>query len=126
MNERQNERLHFNKIDILFVQNTLQMLALLGPPLLAMGNNSVVVGTRAQLPPPPPLQMHWLGGETEARCMDGSRFGYYFRPASSTTGSTKWVIELQGGGWCYNEGACYGRTLLTWQIPSLTCRPIMG
>jgi hypothetical protein len=60
---------------------------------------------------PPALQMHWLGEETEARCMDGSRYGYYFRPASSASATKKWVIELQGGGWCYNEGACYGRTL---------------
>jgi hypothetical protein len=40
--------------------------------------------------------------------MDGSRFGYYFRPASLAASQKKWVIELQGGGWCYNEGDCYG------------------
>ncbi len=48
-----------------------------------------------------PLQIHWLGEETEARCMDGSRFGYYFRPASSASSAKKWVIELQGGGCVY-------------------------
>ena len=26
----------------------------------------------------PALQMHWLGADTQARCMDGSRHGYYF------------------------------------------------
>ena len=26
----------------------------------------------------PALQMHWLGADTQARCMDGSRYGYYF------------------------------------------------
>ena len=62
------------------------------------------------------LQMHWLGEETEARCMDGSRFCYYFRPASSASAAKKWVIELQGGGWCYNEGAYFGRTLPSYAI----------
>ena len=38
--------------------------------------------------------MHWLGNDTEARCMDGSRYGYYFRPASSADGAKKWVIEM--------------------------------
>jgi len=55
--------------------------------------------------------MHWLPETAEARCMDGSKYGYYFRPATSTSGAKNWVLELQGGGWCYNEGACYGRTL---------------
>jgi hypothetical protein len=26
-------------------------------------------------------------------------------------GTKNWVFEMQGGGWCYNEGSCYGRTL---------------
>ena len=47
----------------------------------------------------PALQMHWLGADTQARCMDGSRYGYYFRPASSAAGAKNWVIEMQGGGW---------------------------
>ena len=46
------------------------------------------------LPRLPALQMHWLGNDTEARCMDGSRYGYYFRPASSADGAKKWVIEM--------------------------------
>lgn len=40
--------------------------------------------------------------------MDGSRYGFYLRRGEQ---ATKWVFEMQGGGWCYNEGACYGRTL---------------
>ena len=80
-------------------------------PSLATDGEHGTVGAAPAPAPPPPLQMHWLGEETEARCMDGSRYGYYFRPASSASAAKKWVIELQGGGWCYNEGACYGRTL---------------
>jgi hypothetical protein len=74
------------------------------PPLVTDDEHGTALGEV-------PLQMHWLGEETEARCMDGSRYGYYFRPASNASATKKWVIELQGGGWCYNEGACYGRTL---------------
>jgi hypothetical protein len=31
----------------------------------------------------PPLQIQWLGADSEALCMGGSKFGYYFRPAPS-------------------------------------------
>lgn len=69
----------------------------------------------APAPPPQPLQLQWLDpAKVDARCMDGSRFGYYFRAATNTADGRKWVIELQGGGWCYNEGACYGRTLASY------------
>ena len=62
---------------------------------------------------PAPMQLHWLNttGAEQSRCMDGSPFGYYFRAATNASNSDKWVLELQGGGWCYDEGACYGRTL---------------
>lgn len=67
----------------------------------------VVVST-SQLP----LQLHWLNDtDAESACMDGSPYGYYFRPSATRSTAYKWVLELQGGGWCYNEGACYGRTL---------------
>lgn len=59
-----------------------------------------------------PLNIYWLDpAKSDARCMDGSRFGYYFRPATDEIHARKWVIELQGGGWCFDEGDCYGRTL---------------
>lgn len=58
------------------------------------------------------LNIYWLDPNvTEARCMDGSRYGYYFKAAVDPASAYKWVLELEGGGWCYNEGACYGRTL---------------
>jgi hypothetical protein len=34
--------------------------------------------------------------------------GFYFAP--STTGSTKWTIYLQGGGWCVDEIDCLCRS----------------
>eukprot|EP00039_Didymoeca_costata_P020432 m.341236 g.341236 ORF g.341236 m.341236 type:complete len:414 (+) comp19942_c0_seq1:171-1412(+) len=43
-------------------------------------------------------------------CLDGTRAGYYHRPAElNTEGETVWVINLQGGGNCDTEEACKSR-----------------
>lgn len=47
------------------------------------------------------------GAESPA-CLDGSPYGFYFVP--SKTGSTKWTISIDGGGWCYDEIDCYCRS----------------
>jgi hypothetical protein len=47
------------------------------------------------------------GNESPA-CLDGSPYGFYFNP--SKTGSTKWTISIEGGGWCYDEQECYSRS----------------
>jgi len=39
-------------------------------------------------------------GDESPACLDGSKYGFYFNP--STTGSTKWTISIEGGGWCYD------------------------
>ena len=44
---------------------------------------------------------------TEAACLDGSPYGFYFVP--SETNSTRWTINIQGGGWCYDEQKCLQR-----------------
>lgn len=41
-------------------------------------------------------------------CLDGSPYGFYFRP--STANSTKWTTNIQGGGWCYDEALCHARS----------------
>ena len=41
-------------------------------------------------------------------CLDGSPYGVYHR--TSPTGSTKWTMFLQGGGWCYDEKDCLARS----------------
>ena len=80
--------------------HTFSLLSLLLLPLAVLlsapGAALAMARTRGLGAPPPPLAIHWLGADTEARCMDGSRFGYYFRPASGASGAKKWVIELQG------------------------------
>ena len=45
---------------------------------------------------------------TGAACLDGSPYGFYLNPSRSK--SSKWVISIQGGGWCANEGDCLGRS----------------
>jgi hypothetical protein len=47
-------------------------------------------------------------GDESPASLDGSPYGFYFSP--STTGSKKWSIYLQGGGWCYDEVDCYCRS----------------
>ena len=40
-------------------------------------------------------------GDESPACLDGSPYGFYFQ--KSKTGSTKWTISIEGGGWCYDE-----------------------
>ena len=47
--------------------------------------------------------------DTGAACLDGTPYGFYFVP--SKTNSKLWTIDIQGGGWCYNETLCYERSL---------------
>ena len=55
---------------------------------------------------------YWLSdalkGPDNPACLDGSAPLYYHRPGSGS-GANKWYIHHEGGGWCYNEGACEGR-----------------
>jgi len=41
-------------------------------------------------------------------CNDGTQAVYYFR-AGEGSGAKRWVIRLQGGGWCWDIGSCQGR-----------------
>ncbi|XP_062512571.1 uncharacterized protein LOC134188416 [Corticium candelabrum] len=40
-----------------------------------------------------------------AVCLDGSAPGYYI----DKTSVNRWIIHLEGGGWCYNKSDCYYR-----------------
>ncbi len=48
--------------------------------------------------------------DPHAKCLDGSQAGYYFQPATSDKNATKWVIYLNGGGECDQEGSCVYQT----------------
>jgi hypothetical protein len=45
-----------------------------------------------------------------ARCLDGSKGGFYFRPASSPSAATKWKFHFMGGGWCDTPASCFYRS----------------
>lgn len=51
-------------------------------------------------------QLH-LESSSGAACLDGSPYLYYFVPSS--TASSAWTIQFQGGGWCTNEEKCLRR-----------------
>lgn len=69
-------------------------------PTFSYGEEKGNVGTLTMLPQDK--------GDQSPAALDGSPYGFYFAP--STTGSTKWTINLQGGGWCYDEVDCYCRS----------------
>eukprot|EP00045_Choanoeca_perplexa_P013817 m.158314 g.158314 ORF g.158314 m.158314 type:complete len:391 (+) comp16467_c0_seq4:37-1209(+) len=45
-----------------------------------------------------------------ARCLDGTPGGYYWRPASNPNDATKFLLVLNGGGWCYSAEDCVSRS----------------
>eukprot|EP00931_Biecheleriopsis_adriatica_P120145 TRINITY_DN95279_c0_g1_i1.p1 TRINITY_DN95279_c0_g1~~TRINITY_DN95279_c0_g1_i1.p1 ORF type:complete len:414 (+),score=81.27 TRINITY_DN95279_c0_g1_i1:133-1374(+) len=48
-------------------------------------------------------------GPDNAKCLDGTPALYYHRKGTGS-GSNKWFLWQQGGGWCYTEGACVARS----------------
>jgi len=45
-----------------------------------------------------------------AVCLDGTPGGFYFSPATSPENINDWQIYFTGGGWCYDEIDCWGRS----------------
>jgi hypothetical protein len=45
-----------------------------------------------------------------AVCLDGSPAAFYFANASSADHANDWQIYFEGGGWCYDEMDCFGRS----------------
>ena len=75
----------------------LRHTAQLASPAAATGS-PVNVGTLIKLPQP-------KGEEaTFPAALDGSPYAFYFAP--STSNSTQWTININGGGWCYDEMDC--------------------
>ena len=94
--------LYANRIALLLVVLGLsQSWAQAGPPEL---NADFELGISAGVAP-----LTLLDLDTGARCLDGTPYGFYFVP--SKTNSKLWTIDIQGGGWCYNETLCYERSL---------------
>ena len=50
-------------------------------------------------------------GDLSAACLDGSEYGFYY--VASPTNSSKWTINIEGGGWCYDEAKCLSRSKMS-------------
>ena len=74
------------------------------------GRDLLDLGHERAKPSPLTLLPQDKGDESPA-CLDGSPYGFYFRP--SATKSTKWTISIEGGGWCYDEAACFSRSKMS-------------
>ena len=48
-----------------------------------------------------------IAQSTGAVCLDGTPPAFYIQ---TNPASTKWIIFIQGGGWCYDERECLGRS----------------
>lgn len=74
--------------------------------------SAIASSCRGTLPPEPsgsrPMHLTLLNDSTGARCLDGSPGGYYHRPGVGDN-ATKWLLVLQGGGWCTSVEDCTSR-----------------
>jgi len=73
---------------------------------------SLFVGVLGQAGPwDAPLSLHPDSTRDlfNAKCLDGSNGGFYFRAATNPESKTKWKFHFMGGGWCNTAGDCAGR-----------------
>jgi hypothetical protein len=52
----------------------------------------------------------YLSEYPDAKCLDGTPAYYYLREAISTANASKFVIHIQGGGWCDTLDNCLSRS----------------
>lgn len=73
---------------------------------------AVIGGVSSQHTPPPDIATAvYLTDYPNAKCLDGSPGYYYIRQAAAASiNSTKWVMHIQGGGWCDSGSRCASRT----------------
>eukprot|EP01064_Diplonema_japonicum_P019007 TRINITY_DN2770_c0_g1_i1.p1 TRINITY_DN2770_c0_g1~~TRINITY_DN2770_c0_g1_i1.p1 ORF type:complete len:447 (+),score=75.28 TRINITY_DN2770_c0_g1_i1:68-1408(+) len=45
-----------------------------------------------------------------AVCLDGGPGGFYYSVAGNANNANDWQVWLQGGGWCYDDMDCWGRS----------------
>ena len=45
-----------------------------------------------------------------AVCLDGTDAGFYYAPAADPSKNSSWQLYFEGGGWCYDEVDCWGRS----------------
>mmetsp|Transcript_6146 Transcript_6146/g.15723 ORF Transcript_6146/g.15723 Transcript_6146/m.15723 type:complete len:387 (+) Transcript_6146:63-1223(+) len=82
--------------------------------MLQIAAVAMAIGRVAPAPPGPPsvpniATAHWLDSYPMAKCLDGTPAIYYLRKATAAVNKTKWVIHIQGGGWCSTPAECASR-----------------
>jgi hypothetical protein len=74
-------------------------------------------GAEASMMGSGPMHLHVMSDKglsgMGAVCLDGSDAAFYLAPASDPKKANDWQIYFQGGGWCYNEIDCWGRSNIT-------------
>eukprot|EP00747_Dinoflagellata_sp_TGD_P219245 gnl/TRDRNA2_/TRDRNA2_91395_c0_seq1.p1 gnl/TRDRNA2_/TRDRNA2_91395_c0~~gnl/TRDRNA2_/TRDRNA2_91395_c0_seq1.p1 ORF type:complete len:456 (+),score=34.85 gnl/TRDRNA2_/TRDRNA2_91395_c0_seq1:61-1428(+) len=77
-----------------------------------------------------PMQLHVMSDKglkgMGAVCLDGSDAAFYFSPASDPKNANDWQIHFQGGGWCYDETDCWGRSSVPGLGTTTGLQPIMN
>lgn len=58
------------------------------------------------------LHMHdpVTAAKFNAYCLDGTRGGFYYRPATSVASQNRWKIHYSGGGWAFDEQSLVSRS----------------
>jgi hypothetical protein len=46
-----------------------------------------------------------------AKCLDGTPPAIYYAPARGAANQDKWVLYFKGGGWCFDQQSCAGRSI---------------
>eukprot|EP01060_Flectonema_neradi_P023432 TRINITY_DN3168_c1_g1_i1.p1 TRINITY_DN3168_c1_g1~~TRINITY_DN3168_c1_g1_i1.p1 ORF type:complete len:419 (+),score=77.28 TRINITY_DN3168_c1_g1_i1:53-1309(+) len=77
--------------------------------------NLALLATAMGMAVNPDMQLQMLSGSAQAgaACLDGSDYGFYISEATEPASKNNWIIDLQGGGWCYDEGSCEERSKTT-------------
>lgn len=94
------------------------------PSVELIVNGDDVLKTRS------PMSLHVMSDKglkgMGAVCLDGSDAAFYFSPASDPKNIHDWEIHFQGGGWCYDEMDCWGRSSVSFLGTSKGLPPAMS
>jgi len=75
---------------------------------LTVEQKELAVSSGGGIPREPNTDAYFM--KTGAVCIDGSPAGYYFLPAADPKNKNDWQLYFEGGGWCYDEEDCLGRS----------------
>lgn len=70
----------------------------------------IAAAAKSAIAAPATLSVQWLDDiDSDAVCNDGSKGGFYFRPATSEALKTQWLVYLPPHHWCYDNASCAER-----------------